>query len=423
MAKVTADKLGKFRPQTRNANRHTQRGMGQLEASMRKYGYVTPMTAAADGEIIDGSARAETGATVFGDDVLVVHHDGTKPVIMVRDDIHSADTPEAREISIAANRIAQVNLDFDPEVLLGDLQAGVDLTQFWRQDELDELLADLTPKVTGDTEPQTDRAEELREKWGVQPGQLWQLGEHRLICGDCTDAATVARVMGGEKAAFCVTSPPYPSAEMWETDAPELIRIGNDCLRSLRGVLVEGAALAWNTSDVPTGKGGVACNPARDTMTALELGYTKRAEIIWEKGLSYLPMPWNTRRPTVPNSTHESILVFFNGERKARENEGNLDTDALGWNRESVWKMGTAKAAQTNHKAAFPLDLASRCITLFSFPDDVVYEPFSGSGTTIIACENLGRRCRACEISAAYTAVALQRYADHTQRTPVLLEA
>ena len=161
MAKVTADKLEKFRTQTRNANKHTQRGMGQLEASMRKYGYVTPMTAAADGEIIDGSARAETGATVFGDDVIVVHHDGTKPVIMVRDDIPSADTPEAREISIAANRIAQVNLDFDAEVLLEDLQAGVDLGQFWRQDELDALLDGLTPPDWGDAlsgAPTEDRA-------------------------------------------------------------------------------------------------------------------------------------------------------------------------------------------------------------------------------------------------------------------------
>ena len=164
MAKLSNDKLERFRPQTRNANRHTQRGMGQLEASMRKYGYLTPMTAAADGEIIDGSARAETGATVFGDDVIVVHHDGTRPVIMVRDDIPSADTPEAREISIAANRIAQVNLDFDPEVLLADLQAGVDLAQFWRQDELDELLADLTPKTTGDTEPPPSA---YREQYGV----------------------------------------------------------------------------------------------------------------------------------------------------------------------------------------------------------------------------------------------------------------
>ena len=184
MAKLSNDKLERFRPQRRNANRHTQRGMGQLEASMRKYGYVTPMTAAADGEIIDGSARAETGATVFGDDVLVVHHDGTRPIVMVRDDIPSADTPQAREISIAANRIAQANLDFDPEVLLEDLQAGVDLAQFWRQDELDELLADLTPKVTGDTEPQIDRAEELRQLWGVEPGQLWGMKPF-YVCPKC----------------------------------------------------------------------------------------------------------------------------------------------------------------------------------------------------------------------------------------------
>lgn len=141
MAKVTADKLERFRTQTRNSNRHTQRGMGQLEASMRKYGYVTPMTAAADGEIIDGSARAETGATVFGDDVLVVHHDGTKPVIMVRDDIPSADTPEAREISIAANRIAQVNLDFDAEQILADLNGGANLSAFWFDNELSDLIA------------------------------------------------------------------------------------------------------------------------------------------------------------------------------------------------------------------------------------------------------------------------------------------
>jgi len=119
--------------------------MGALEAAMRKYGYVAPMTAAADGEILDGSARIETSANVFGDDVIVVHHDGTKPVIMVRDDIPSGDTPQAREISIAANRIAQFNLDFDAEVILGDLQAGVDLSAFWRQDELDELLADIRP--------------------------------------------------------------------------------------------------------------------------------------------------------------------------------------------------------------------------------------------------------------------------------------
>lgn len=157
MAKLSNDRLDKFRPQTRNANKHTQRGMGALEAAMRKYGYVAPMTAAADGEILDGSARIETSASVFGDDAIVVHHDGTKPIIMVRDDIPSADTPEARAISMAANRISQVNLDFDAEVILGDLQAGVDLSQFWQQDELDALMHAITAPPTLD---------ELDDKYG-----------------------------------------------------------------------------------------------------------------------------------------------------------------------------------------------------------------------------------------------------------------
>jgi len=150
VAKLSSDRLDKFKPQARNANKHTQRGMGMLEASMRQYGYVSPMTAAADGEIIDGSARIETSANVFGDDAIVVHHDGTKPIIMVRDDIPSADTPEARAISMAANRIAQVNLDFDAEVILGDLQAGVDLEQFWNEGEVDALIHGLSAPDDGD---------------------------------------------------------------------------------------------------------------------------------------------------------------------------------------------------------------------------------------------------------------------------------
>lgn len=121
-----------------------------LESSMRQYGYVSPMTAAADGEIIDGSARIETSVNVFGDDAIVVHHDGTKPIIMVRDDIPSADTPEARAISMAANRIAQVNLDFDAEVILGDLQAGVDLSKFWNESEVDALIHGLSAPDDGD---------------------------------------------------------------------------------------------------------------------------------------------------------------------------------------------------------------------------------------------------------------------------------
>ena len=147
MTEVKQEKIANFRPQRRNLNKHKQRGMGTLETSMRQRGYVAPMTAAADGEIIDGSARLETSAIVFDDDVLVIHHDGTKPIIMVRDDIVSADSPEAREISIAANRVAQLNLDWDAEQLLVDAQAGLDLAGLFDQSELDAMLASLTPGI------------------------------------------------------------------------------------------------------------------------------------------------------------------------------------------------------------------------------------------------------------------------------------
>ena len=414
MAKVTADKLGKFRPQTRNANRHTQRGMGQLEASMRKYGYVTPMTAAADGEIIDGSARAETGATVFGDDVLVVHHDGTKPVIMVRDDIPSADTPEAREISIAANRIAQVNLDFDPEVLLGDLQAGVDLAQFWRQDELDELLADLTPKVTGDTEPQTDRAEELREKWNVQPGQLWQLGEHRLICGDCTDAATVARVMGGERAALVFTDPPYNVASEgtnFAADAPTQKKT-YEALKNAE----------WDHDfDIRTVFPVLESIMADDCAVYVCTSHWLAHEIwcwmrSWSKFCFYVVWCKPNPAPSLAKRhwTWATELIPY-GVRGRHVANFPQDGHALSW-----WAI-VSPSHTTDHPTEKPVEVPTRAIEFSSNSGAVVFDGFSGSGTTIIACENLGRRCRACEISAAYTAVALQRYADHTQRTPVLL--
>lgn len=166
MAKVKETKIDAFKPQGRNANKHSPRGMGTLEASMRKHGYVAPMTAAADGEIIDGSARLETVANVFDDDVLVVEHDGTKPIVMVRTDIPSADSPEARAISIAANRVAELNLAWDAQILLEDLASGVDFSGIFSQEELDAMLAGISGKEP--EAPNLDPGESrYKEQYGV----------------------------------------------------------------------------------------------------------------------------------------------------------------------------------------------------------------------------------------------------------------
>ena len=114
-------KVADFKPATRNANQHTARGLGAIDKSIRTDGYGDPMLAAADGEMISGSARLETVAQVFGMDAepIIVHSDGTRPVIHVRDDIPNAQDKRAVRLALAANRAAELDLSWDVEVLAG----------------------------------------------------------------------------------------------------------------------------------------------------------------------------------------------------------------------------------------------------------------------------------------------------------------
>jgi hypothetical protein len=131
--KKTAPTLAAFSPLPagRNPNKHTQQGMGQLDAAMSRQGYVAPMTAAANGVVLDGNARLEAVSTKFpGVAPLVVEHDGTRPVIMVRTDIPNANNPLALDIIVSANRIAEVDLDYDLDVLRDFAAAGLDLKPY-----------------------------------------------------------------------------------------------------------------------------------------------------------------------------------------------------------------------------------------------------------------------------------------------------
>lgn len=274
-----------------------------------------------------------------------------------------------------------------------------------------------------DPGPQIDKGGELAVKWGTCQGQKWVLGNHVVRIADATQAGEVAALFAeGEFPALAVTSPPYPGAEMWETEAEQLIEVGANAMALVYKMLPEGGVLAWNTSDMARGNAGYACNIARETMLALGMGFRKRGEVIWDKGVSYMPLPGFTRRPTVPNNTHEAILVFFKGDWKPREKRGNLNDEQMLWNRETVWKIGTERASKMGHIAPFPLALAARCVALWSLENDIVYEPFLGSGTTLIACEQSGRFCRAMEIDPAYAAISIDRFYCMTGVRPLLME-
>ena len=160
MAKVTSGKLDSLTPDASNANRGTERGRYALEASLRKYGAGRSILIDREGRIIAGNKTAETAADVGIDDVIIVQTDGRQLVAVQRTDL-DLDSKEARELAYADNRVAELDLSFDPEQVLADLGAGVDLSGLWRQDELDALLGGLTPpdwnKAFGGI-PDADRA-------------------------------------------------------------------------------------------------------------------------------------------------------------------------------------------------------------------------------------------------------------------------
>ena len=154
------EKLSDFKPLDKNPNRHTPRGIGMLEKSIGKFGYVTPMTATADGTIIDGNARLEQVSTQLPADPIIIHHDGTRPIIAVRDDIPTADTKEARGIAIAANRTAEVDLEWSPEEILSSINDGADINDFFSVEEIDRLTGkyeqELEEEQQGLKEPEGD---------------------------------------------------------------------------------------------------------------------------------------------------------------------------------------------------------------------------------------------------------------------------
>lgn len=260
-----------------------------------------------------------------------------------------------------------------------------------------------------DTEAQVDRADELRQKWSVEAGQLWQLGDHRLICGDCTDAAVVARVLNGEKPALMVTDPPYgvnydPN---WRNEAAKAGFLSFAPRRT--GTVTNDDRVDWSDAyALFPGDVAYTWSPGGDhvILTGLALqkaGFQIRNQIIWVK-------------PHFPISrghyTYQHEPCWY-GVRNGRQAHWIGDNNAS-----TTWKIALDQNVDGGHSTQKPL--ACMATPIANHQGDV-YEPFCGSGTTLIACENLGRRCRAVEIAPEYVAVALERWAVHTGKTPVLL--
>lgn len=381
-----------------NWRKHPQKQRAAVQASLRELGWIAAVVEnRRSGFLVDGHERVWQA----------LQNDEEVPVLQV-------------DLSEEEERLALAT--FDPITYMAEtdaaqletLLAGLNTGEAALQELLAQLAADagiVPPVQVEDVEPQVDRAEELREKWGVAAGDLWQLGDHRLICGDCTDAAVVGRVMAGERAALGVTSPPYGVGKEYESGGLAAWRT------TIAGMLAAAAtatnALAINLCDVKVGQ------EHREVHTyglLVELcsaaGFPLIGTRIWSKGAAWAQGPyWLSSFRAVDD--FEYIGLFGDMPHKERT--------AAEWRYRGVWDMPSVRSNKL-HSAMFPVELPMRLVELLCDRSDVVFEPFSGSGTTIIACEQLARRCYAVEISPAYVAVALERWATATGRTPVRVE-
>jgi len=270
------------------------------------------------------------------------------------------------------------------------LEWGVDLPEDW-------LKSDKEP---ADAPPQIDRAEELNKTWGVKTGDLWQIGEHRLLCGDSTKKEDVGRVMGEEKATCVFTDPPYGVSYSGRGKSTRNQTIKNDDLKpdDLYAFLLA----AFKQMPCAPGCNIFVCHAdgRRGIRSAFEnafwdAGFISNTTIVWVKNVA--SMGWQDFR-----QAHEPILFgWLEGEGRVRVKDRALTT---------VWEVG--REGNYLHPTTKPSELVSIAFNACSVEGSIVWDSFLGSGTTMIAAENTNRKCRGIEISPDYCAVILQRMTD-----------
>lgn len=375
-----------------NLRKHSRKNLDAIKASLRRFGQQKPIVVDAKGIVLAGNGTLTAAKEL-----------GWKEIQIVRTELSGT---QATAFGIADNRSAEL-AEWDEK--LGEVLESLKAEDFPLEDiGFDaEALAELQgePEASdADAEPQIDKAEELRAKWGVQVEQVWQLGDHKITCGDSTSAEVVNRLLGQEKPHLMVTDPPYGVNydASWREDA------GLAGSGVAKGKVLNDDRADWSeawklfTGDVAyVWHANRGCSTVANSLLASN--FELRELIIWGKSQFVIGR----------GDYHPQHEPCWYAVRKGRTGHYNGDRT-----QSTLWQIDKPKKSETGHSTQKPVECMERPIRNNSKPGDLVYEPFSGSGTTIIACERTGRRCRAIELNPAYVAIAIQRWADATGKEP-----
>ncbi|MCA0871359.1 site-specific DNA-methyltransferase [Seohaeicola saemankumensis] len=377
--------LARLQPYAKNAKTHGADQVAKIAASMAEFGWTVPCLVADDGVLIAGHGRV-LAATQLG---LT-----EAPVIVLG---HLTDA-QRRAYRIADNKLAESPWD---EALLSAelnelLAEDYDLSLIGFNDgELDVLLSGLNEETGAEGE---DDIPEPPEDPVSKPGDLWLLGNHRLLCGDATVATDVERVLGGDKANFCFCDPPYNvdyAGGAGAEQAGKGRRIKNDALGDAFGQFLYDACVLINAYT----NGAVYICMSSSELHTLQAAFSAAGGhwstfVIWAKNRFTLGRSDYQRQ-------YEPILYGWPEGVKRRwcgaRNQGD------------VWLIDRP-AKNDLHPTMKPVSLVERAIGNSSRKGDLVFDPFGGSGTTLIAAENTGRKAVLLELDPKYVDVIVERW-------------
>lgn len=388
-------------PAERNPRKHTLRQMKALQRSLREFGFVAPVLIDRDGVIIAGHAMVEAAKA-----------EGMTEIPCVR--VEHLSAKQRKAYQIADNRLAEMS-GWDETALSDCLQelfeSGVDLltTGFGEYKLPDALASALEPE-----QPESQEIENCKQ------GCLWQLGNHRLLCGDATDPQNIARLMDGKKASLLLTDPPY-NVDYHGGAADHLViqndrmpahrfqQFLTDAFTAAKSALKPGAVFYIWYASVHTLEFAGACKDA---------GLNIFQHLVWVKNHFMF-----TIRQQDYKYQHEPCLA------------GQVEYDGClyGWDKRAPhrWFGGNAQSTvyqfdkplkSEEHPTMKPVELFAQQIRNSTQKNDIILDPFCGSGTSILAAESYGRKCFAMELDPKYCAVIIRRWEKQFGQKAVLLE-
>jgi DNA modification methylase len=431
--------LDRLRAYARNPRTHSDEQIAQIAASIAEFGWTNPILVSRDGEVIAGHGRLEAARKLGL---------ATAPVLVLD---HLSDA--RRRAYVIADNALPLGAGWNEELLASELHAlngdGFDLGLLgFDEAELDRLMAPLDDggeDVDEASESDLDESPEAPRAAVTRPGDLWLIGEHRLLCGDSTDAASVARLMAGEHASLLFTSPPYGNQREYTTggvgDWDALMR---GAFGHLRDVMAEDGQVLVNLGLVHRdNEWQPYWQVWLDWMRAQ--GWRRFGLYVWDQGPG-LPGDWNgrlapsfeflfhfnriARKPNkiVPCKWAGHINESHGGMRAkdgtvgewSHAGEGVQDTRIP----DNVIRVNRHKARgiETEHPAVFPVALPEFVMKTFSDEGEIMFEPFAGSGTTIIAGGRCGRKVRAIELAPEYVDLAISRWSNLFPDAPIILD-